>query len=160
MASLSKTYSFKSVGATLDSSSRNAAAQETPPIGIRTPMQLGEGSDGLLAMHRRLDDNIADNLKNLILTNNGERLFDYQFGANLRELVFELGTEDGDTEAIRRIASAISTYMPYVSPETFESFVERQNQDNPSRVGIRISYTISGFQEKPRQLEVLLTTVS
>jgi phage baseplate assembly protein W len=123
-------------------------------------MQLGEGTDGLLAMHRRLDDTIADNLRNLILTNKGERLFDYNFGSNVRELVFELGTEDGDAEAIRRIASAISTYMPFVNPDTFESFVEPQTTDHLARVGVSVTYTVAGYQDKPRKIEVLLTTVS
>ena len=123
-------------------------------------MQLGEGTDGLLAMHRRLDNTIADNLRNLILTNKGERLFDYDFGANLREIVFELGTEEGDAEAIRRIASSISTYMPFVNPETFESFIEPQTETTPPRVGESVSYTVAGYQDKPRKIEVILTTVS
>lgn len=160
MATISKTYSFKSVGNTLDSIESNRPAVESPPIGIRTPMRLGEGTDGLLLMHRRIDENIADNLRNLILTNKGERLFDYNFGANLRELVFELGTEEGDAEAIRRISSSISTYMPFVSPDTFESFIEEQTDLSPPRVGVRVSYTVSGFADKPKEIEVILTTVS
>lgn len=160
MATLSKTYSFKSVGATLDSVTSNQVEVEPPPIGIKTPMNLGSGTDGLFAMHRRLDDNIADNLRNLLLTNRGERLLDYNFGANLREIVFELGTEDGDAEAIRRISIAISTYMPFVSPDTFESFIEKQDEDSTQKVGIRVAYTVTGYENKPRQIEVMLSTVS
>jgi phage baseplate assembly protein W len=160
MATLSKTYSFKSAGATLDSVASNQVAVEPPPIGIRTPMNLGSGTDGLFAMHHRLDDNIADNLRNLLLTNRGERLLDYNFGANLREMVFELGTEEGDAEAIRRISNAISTYMPFLSPDTFESFIETQDENSPQKVGIRVSYTVTGYENKPRQIEVMLSTVS
>jgi hypothetical protein len=160
MATVSKSYSFKSVGNTLDTVASNQAAVESPPIGIKTPMNLGEGTDGLLAMHRNLDENIADNLRNLILTNKGERLMDYNFGANIKELVFELGTEEGDTEAIRRIASAVSVYLPFVSPDTFETFIEQQTETNPPRVGIRMTYTVSGVSNKPRSIEILLTTVS
>ena len=68
-----KEYSFKSVGR----SKREAESREEralrPPIGIKTPIQLSN-TDGIFSMHRDLADQVSDNLKNLILTNHGERL--------------------------------------------------------------------------------------
>jgi phage baseplate assembly protein W len=155
-----KVYSFKSVGQTLQSQAQAFTQVENPPIGIKTPLRLGEGSDGLLAMHRSLDSTIADNIRNLILTNKGERLFDYSFGANIKELIFELGTEEGDNEAIKRIASAVSFYMPFVVLDTFETVIEPQTETTPPRLLIRIGYTVTGFEDKPKKIEVSLTTVN
>lgn len=155
-----KVYSFKSVGETLQTQSQVVNQVESPPIGIKTPLRLGEGADGLLAMHRTLDATIADNIRNLILTNRGERLFDYGYGANIKELIFELGTEEGDNEAIKRIASAVSLYMPFVILDTFETVIEPQTATTPAKLAIRVGYTITGFEDKPKKIEVSLTTVN
>jgi len=54
----------------------------------------------------------------------------------------------------------VSVYLPFVSPDTFETFIEQQTETNPPRVGIRMTYTVSGVSNKPRSIEILLTTVS
>jgi len=151
-----RVYSFKSVGETPSAvSQRKSQLVTSPPIGIKTPLELGSDSDGLLKMHRDLGDQVSDNLRNLLLTNKGERLMDYEFGANLSELTFELGSEDADTEAMTRIKSAVSRYMPYISLETLKSIRETAD-DDLARVGVRITYTVPAFSEKTRVVEVIL----
>ena len=39
------------------------------------------------------------NFRNMLMTNHGERLGRFDYGANLLPLAFELATEDGDEEA-------------------------------------------------------------
>lgn len=69
-------------------------------------------------MHTELFDQIRDNMRNLIETNWGERLGQYDFGANLRELAAErLAREDYDQEVAFRIKKAVDKWMPYVSLE-------------------------------------------
>ena len=155
-----KTYSFKSVGESpQDVRERNSQASKSPPVGIKTPLELGEGDDGLLKMSRKADEAIGDNLRNLILTNKGERLMDYNFGANLKELTFELGQEDTDMEAVTRIRDAVSRYMSYVSLETFEPFNNRSVENGIARVGVRITYRIPLINQTERKLEVTLYSV-
>ena len=84
--------------------------------GIKTPLQLGEGRSGIFQMHFNSVENIDDNLKNLILTNSGERLGNYGYGANLRPLVSELSharLDDFDTIAMESISRAVKKYMPF-----------------------------------------------
>ena len=88
-------------------------------IGIKTPMELG-GDEGLFKMHSELDRQISDNLRNLLLTNHGERLGRYNFGANLRPLVFRYGEDDFETEVSRRIQETVGREIPYVSLATVE----------------------------------------
>lgn len=152
-----KVYSFKSVGDKLDSilESEKTTAPAKLPIGIKTPIQLiDEG--GFFRMHFEYADQVADNLRNLILTNHGERLVHYDFGANLRSLTFNLGQEDFDNEAILRIKRAVNKYMPYVSLETFVSLVEKNNLDAIATVGIRITYKVEALDETTRVLEIIL----
>jgi len=150
-----KIYDFKSVGELeVDNNSNSKTTTVKTPIGISTPVQLGNNS--LLKMHTNQLSVIKDNFKNMILTNHGGRLGFFDFGANLEELTFELGSEDGDQEATRRIASATSKYMPYINLETFEPFVEKFDNQHTGKVGIRITYTVPAISTDRQMLEVLL----
>ena len=151
-----KVYSFKSVGQT----SQEVAEQDDvvarkKPIGIKTPVQLSE-NDGLFSMHTSTIDNIKDNFKNLLLTNHGERVGLYDFGANLNSLLFDLGTDDFDTEAIRRISAAVTKYMPFIEPQTFEPFTIGAAERTLSRTGIRITYSVPKLNVFDQKIEVIL----
>ena len=85
MSNYAKKYSFQSVGE-LDvdfQANESAAESENLPIGIKTPMSFG-GDEGLLKMHKTYPDALADNFRNMIMTNYGERLGHYDFGGNLQ----------------------------------------------------------------------------
>jgi phage baseplate assembly protein W len=121
-------------------------------------MALDTGGGGLFVMHTEMTQQIKDNFKNLILTNHGDRLGMYDYGANLQELTMELGSESFDTEAIRRIKTAVTKYMPYLSLGTFEPVIDREaTTGGITKVGLKITYTIpslgSGF---PQQMQVSL----
>lgn len=150
-------YDFKSVGENYQSKNQQRLKRfQEPPIGIKTPIELGDSNDGLLKMHRNLDKTIEDNFRNLLLTNWGERLMDYRFGANLKELTFELGNENFDNEAISRISSATARYLPFIQLQTFEPFSEISQENSLAKVGIRITYTIPQIDSKERKVEVIL----
>ena len=154
-------YSFKSSGEGSSSQKERASQQVSrPPISIKTPLALDEADGGFLKMHYDISDSIHDNLKNLILTNHGERIFDYKFGANLKELTFELCSEETDAEAVRRIQAAVSRYMPYVALNTFEP-VKMQPEDEGSvaKIAVRITYTVPALSNRERAIEIILYTV-
>lgn len=158
--SSAKVYDFRSVGQKEISvdieNQRRLILENKLPIGIKTPLELGTGADGIFAMHRNLEDQIHDNFRNLILTNHGDRLGLYDFGANLTELVHELGSENIDNEAIRRIKAAVSKYTPFISLKTFESFVDNRENKDTGKVGIRIIYDIPALLVSNKALEVIL----
>ena len=151
-----KSYSFKSSGRS--KSELEQEVTDTPtklPIGIRTPIQISRGA-GLFEMHTDIARQISDNLRNLILTNHGERLGFYDFGANLGPLVFDLGTDQGDTMAIDRIRNAVSKYMPFVSLQNFQVFIDRHDNKTLAKVGVQITYGIPLLDEAIRSMEVML----
>lgn len=138
-----KSYSFSSVGVKKsDHDQRASAAVTSPPIGIKTPIELGSGGDGIFKMHRVLADQIKDNLTNLILTNHNERLCFTDFGANLQPLLHELATEDGDQEAMSRISAAVSKYMPFVTLENFMTSTEDAEKTALSKIKMVITYSV------------------
>lgn len=150
-----KVYSFKSVGE-LESENRqnDQTVKVKLPIGIATPVALG--SNSLLKMHTAQLSVIADNFRNMLMTNHGGRLGFFDFGANLEELTFELGSESADAEATRRIAKTTEKYMPYVSLDTFEPFIEKFDNQHTGKVGIRVTYTVPKISNELKAVEVLL----
>lgn len=125
-------------------------------IGIKTPLSLGSGRDGLFSMHKSLKDQIKDNFRNLLKTNHGERLGDYNFGANLDELSFEVASDDIEKEAISRISAAISRNMPYISLNNFEAFTEHFDNSHTAKIGIRVVYSIPNLDVAGETIEVIL----
>jgi hypothetical protein len=82
----------------------------------------------------------------------------HDFGANLIELAFELGTEEGDTMAVQRIAAAASKYMPYLELTTFEPIVEHQDNVHTAKVGVRVFYNIPSLGVTGQGIEVIIYT--
>lgn len=148
---------FKSVGIRTDQvQSARVQAVESPPIGISTPLRLTNDGGGFLNMHFDLGNQIADNLRNLVMTNHGERVGIYDFGANLRPLTLELGLPTWEEEAMIRIKTTVSKYMPFVNLQTFEVVIGDQTTFGLGRVAIRMSYTVSGFSDRERAIEIIM----
>ena len=107
------TRSFKSAG-TLRSARKfdKSSIADPKPIGIKAPFSTGDGRTDLFDCHFYFPEAIHDNLRNLILTNSGERLGRTGFGADLRELTTELTAKESfETEAMLRIKDQVEKYI-------------------------------------------------
>lgn len=160
--SVRKKYDFSSVGESKEDfdARKSKSTQDSIqiPIGIKVPVELGQSNDGLLKMHTDIEKVLADNFRNMIMTNHGERLGLYDFGANLTELAFELGTDNFDSEAIRRIRRTTQKYMPFIQLLTFEPLVDRVDNKEVAKVGVRITYRVSAVSQKERVIEAIIYT--
>lgn len=148
---------FKSVGirSTAEQQARRATDYQ-PPIGIMTPLTLDDSGSGLLTMHYELADQISDNLRNLVMTNHGERVGVYDFGANLRPLTMELAQDVWEEEAMVRIKTAVSKYMPYVDLQSFEASRQEPISLAVAKIAIRMTYRVTGIQDRDRAIEILM----
>jgi len=150
-------YSFKSVGKTQEQRLVEKIESTKTPIGIKTPLKLNYGEGEILATYDSLGDTVQDNLKNLLLTNWGERLGLYNFGANLTPLVTEFVSQDDfDNAAIERISTAVSRWMPFVSLENYVSTVDRSNNRFLAKIDIRITYNVPTLGVSNKLLEINL----
>ena len=110
------------------------------PIGIKTPLEKGKHSKGetLFKMHFDISNQIEDNLKNLIMTQKGERLGFPDYGTNLRQIYSNntLSQEEVANIASNEINSVVSKYMPSISlTEFYSSRVNDSNQkENASNI--------------------------
>ncbi len=154
--------SFKSVGLSKDSEYlKQNSFIEPLPIGIVTPIRIGKGRSDLFEMHFDPIAQIGDNLRNLILTNHGERLGRYNYGANLRPLLTELTSkEDWDAEAMRKIVFAVKSSMPEVELDTFNSEFHQvetvSESSGMAQIKMTIKYAIPKFRKMDLAIEVTM----
>lgn len=149
-------YSFKSSGKTKEQITEESTEVSRVPFGIKTPLSLGSG-EGILSMNYSLADQFSDNLRNLLLTNWGERLGLYNFGANLKPLASEFVSQDSfDDEAINRIRNAVQKWMPFIDLEDFSSVVDRNENKNTAIIKITITYNIPALAVSKKSLQIML----
>jgi phage baseplate assembly protein W len=90
-----------------------------------------------VSAHTSIVENAKQNLKNLILTNPGERI-DPNYGVGLKRYIFENITDDTLDNIKNSILSQIKKYLPYISVSKIE--VTPSNiSDNGIVINIRFS---------------------
>ena len=110
---------------------------------------------------------VTDNLRNLILTNKGERLANPEFGANLKRVQFDNpNKEDAEIAMMANISNAVSQFMPFVSlvdftttqlPPSMLSSTDGDAAGFPEgALMIRITYTVAQLGSGTRGLQLLL----
>jgi len=152
------TYSFTSSGKTNTQISKEIVKATPLPIGIKTPLQLDDKN--LFVMHYKIEDQVHDNLKNLLLTNWGERVGFYYFGANLKELTTEISSnEEFDNEVISRIRNAVTTWMPFITLNDFISNIDDENNKNLGIVKIMITYNVPQLNIENKALQISLYVI-
>lgn len=152
--------SFKNVGIKKFQTESDVLQRSLKPIGIKTPIEYGQQGEGIFHMHYDLRDQIADNLRNLVLTNHGERLALYDFGADLRPLLTEFSNKDNfDGEAMIRINTAVSKYMPYVTLVGFDSKPDYENNQFVGKISIIIVYSVPDLNVFEKNLNVILSII-
>lgn len=157
------TYSFKSSGLQNRRKVLDRIDQITlKPIGIKTPLEFSKKSqDSLFAMHYDIPKQIHDNLRNLLLTNPGERLGRYDYGAGLREMTMEmLSSEDYEYSVMMRIKETVGKYMPFVDLDSFTvediSGKPYKLQTSMSNVTVIVTYNVPKLSIIGRKLQLNL----
>ena len=137
-------FTFKHTGEKLSDITVANASTPRPILGIKTPLRPGRGSSGLFDMHTDSGAQIRDNLKNLLLTNHGERPGVYDFGANLRHFAFELQSPNFDSLVITSVKNTVEKFMPYIKLRQLELTDNTiENLPENASVKLRIIYDVS-----------------
>lgn len=93
----------------IDSNARKA-------VGFGFPLD----GDAVFVPTYQTRDQIKANLVNYLLTNKGERVFNPNFGADLRALLFENIVDDTLDDLTTRIQDNISIYFPEVNVKSIQ----------------------------------------
>jgi len=98
------------------------------PSGLtpRLPLVKGNSFDyELISSYQEL---VRQNLKNLLLTNPGERIMDVSFGVGLNSFLFEQDSQILYSKITGKITEQVSKYLPYVK---IRDVVFNSNFNNP-----------------------------
>ena len=107
-------------------------------IGLSLPIR--KGNDGYFESNYETRKQIQSNLRNLLLTQKGERIGNVDFGCNLKKVLFEpLIQEDLEAFIQQDVESAVATYLPYV---TIESIDYSQIEDE-HKIELNINYSLN-----------------
>jgi uncharacterized protein len=105
-------------------------------VGVEFP--LDHNLSGFFRQSKTIQQQVKSNIKNLLLTTKGERVFQPDFGCDLKNIIFEqidVQSLDGVDESIRE---ALSTWLPYV---IINELVVVQNETNQNEITISLEYS-------------------
>ena len=97
------------------------------------------------------EDSVKESIKNLVLTDRGERLMQPNLGGNIRAMLFENMTPAGLKLIEDQVRSVIEIYEPRA--EVLDVIVNGNLDDNAVRVTVKFFIT---NQEQPVELNVFL----
>jgi phage baseplate assembly protein W len=124
-------------------------------VGLALP--IGGASNGYFAVNYTTKNQIKSNLKNLILTEPGERLGNPKFGTPLRKFIFEPYVEgEFENKIENTITTAIKTYLPYVN--IIDIIFDNNNENRDKHlVNLELQYSIN-FSAVPT-VDTLMVTL-
>lgn len=118
---------------------RNTQRKFNGLIGLAPALPLTFSKEGPYDLLVDLKDLVKQNFKNLMLTEQGERIMDVEFGAGLRKYLFENKTEAMQREIVENIYKQVAKYMSYLQLDNIEF---DNNEEDPNYLGISIYYSI------------------
>jgi len=105
-------------------------------VGIEFP--LGYSPMGFFNSTKTIKQQAKSNIRNLLLTQKGERVFQPEFGTNLQSLLFEQITNQTIDKINDTILEALKTWLPYIIVN--DLFVV-QPDDNSNQISISLEYS-------------------
>lgn len=101
---------------------------------------MTRGNNGYFAVNYSTKEQIKSDLRNLILTNRGERLGVPDFGCDLRRVIFEQDGPDAYAYIQNEIQNSISTWLPFITVNSIDIISDNESRDN-NRIDVQLNYT-------------------
>ena len=113
---------------------REIDKNEDKYVGIRFPLDYSP--EGFFYRTKTVLEQSKANLRNLLLTTPGERIFQPSFGSRLKNIVFEQG-QDIPNRVEESIRTATDTFLPYINIINVFT-IQEQNQ-----VNIQVEFSVT-----------------
>jgi|TARA_B100000073_G_scaffold126724_1_gene103729 phage baseplate assembly protein W len=120
-------------------------------VGMEFPLGRSTGGDGYFTSTKTTIDAVKNNIKLLLQTHRGERVFQPNLGMNLRSLIFEPLTEDITIQVENNIVDVFSRWLPFVDLRD----IQVVRDDNLNQVNINITFSV---RRAPNSLESVQVT--
>ena len=130
-------------------------------VGIKLPFLDKTGR--LFDLSYSTEEQAISNLKNLILTRQGERIMQPLFGTNLQDSLFEPDDDILKSSIISSIQDAVSFWLPYISindlnVETVIAMGNSKKEEHGVTISLKVS--VNGIQsETPLTFLITSSTI-
>ena len=108
-------------------------------VGIDFPFARIPNQDGYFATTKTTIESVKNNIRLLLQTQKGERMFQPNLGMGIRRFLFEQITEDTQVQIENDIVDTFNTWLPFV--ELREIDIDTSNQDK-NQINIKIVFNI------------------
>ena len=115
-------------------------------IGIDLPIRKGNNIDGFFATTSTTIEAVKNNIRNLLQTNQGERLFQPNIGINLKQYLVGQITEETLIQIQESISSTFNFWLPFVE-------IQNINLKNGTNVNSIIVDILFNIKQDPNTLE-------
>ena len=128
-------------------------ADEDSFFGMKFPLGYGEGTEGFFPRSGTIGEQASSNIKNLLLTQKGERVGQPNFGSNLPRLIFEPLELEALRESVQvTISEALTEWLPYITVQNVSTY----RDSDPNTVIITMEFTVD--VDNPEAPETLTFT--
>jgi|TARA_B110000495_G_scaffold195258_1_gene202545 phage baseplate assembly protein W len=108
-------------------------------VGIDFPLGLVPGGDGYFATTKTTIESVKTNIKLLLQTNQGDRLFQPNLGMNLKQLLFEQASDETNIQIENNIVDVFELWLPFVQLQN----INIDRRDDVNQININIEFNIS-----------------
>ena len=120
--------------------------------GITLPVQ--RGNTGYFSQAFSSFEQAKSNLKNLLLTRKGERVFQPNFGSGIHELLFEQATNDLESKLQENITNSVNFWLPYINIDTIDVNMADEMKDRYI-AEMKVQFTVGNIYE-PQEITFLV----
>ena len=123
-----------------------------PDTSIGFSFPLGFVGDRFFNRTKTIEEQAEHNLRNLLLTNLGERVNQPEFGSRLLEVVFEFKDDSLIEEVINE---AVDKWLPYI---TINEVTTVTDAVNPNRLNVSIDFSVATAPDATDQITLDFNT--
>ena len=131
-----------------------ASARENdlnPNVYIGLALPIKPDDNNVFSLTKNSYDQVRHNLRNLLLTNVGERVYQPEFGSRLRELCFEQLDDTLPQRIEDEVRRAVNFWLPYVNIVSVETLTQ---EDKKSKIFVRVQFSTTLNSQKLQQIEL------
>ena len=118
-------------------------------IGLALPIKTDDNN--VFSLTKNSYDQVRHNLRNLLLTNVGERVYQPEFGSRLRELCFEQLDDTLPQRIEDEVRRAVNFWLPYVNIVSVETLTQ---EDKKSKIFVRVQFSTTLNSQTLQQIEL------
>ena len=119
-------------------------------IGLELP--LTHTQEGYFKRTKTALEQAKSNIKNLLLTNKGERLGNPNFGTNLISLVFSQENTDLEARVEEEIRASMAEFLPFINIVSIETNFSEENMST-AIVNLRFTLNVDTTSEENLTLD-------